>query len=158
LLFHLIFDLIFGIQIDRKLAGNTVEHTFVINSLDFYLRFDDECTRKRFEGIIKTITVGDAGNIIVHKVSSQILSMVIEYCKKHKHNNGLKDFELKEFDAQFVNVEPKTLLDLTISAYYLKVDSLVKLTWSKIDNLIKGKTPEEISQIFGAADHDLNNE
>jgi hypothetical protein len=27
----------------------------------------------------------------------------------------------------------------------------MKLTWSKIDPMIKGNTPEEISQIFGAA-------
>jgi len=110
---------------------------------------------KRFEGIMETIPVVDVGNIFVPEVSSKMLTMVIEYCKKHKHNNGLKDFELKDLDAQFVNVDPKTLLDLTISACFLKVDSLVKLTWSKVDNLIKGKTPEEISQIFGAAD-DLN--
>ncbi|MCI25613.1 SKP1-like protein 1B-like, partial [Trifolium medium] len=93
-------------------------------------------------GIIETIPVGD---IFVHEVSSNILTMVIEYCKKHKHNNGLKDFELKDLDDHFVNVDPKTMLDLFKSACYLKVNSLLEL----IDNLKKGKTPEEIYQIFG---------
>jgi S-phase kinase-associated protein 1 len=150
--------------------------------LDFYLRFD-ECTRKnrkkvkmdvlskklnlissdgavfevdygvalmssRFLDIIETIPVGDVGNIFVDEVSSNILNMVIEYCKKQNQN--------KDLDAEFVvNVDLKTLIDLTIAACYLKVDSLMKLSWSKVDNLINGKTPEEISQIFGAADRRL---
>jgi hypothetical protein len=45
------FDLFFGIQIDRKLAGEKVEHTFVINALDFSLKFD-ECTRKNRTKVI----------------------------------------------------------------------------------------------------------
>jgi hypothetical protein len=48
-------------------------------------------------------------------------------------------------------VDPKRLLDLLTSACYMKVDGLMKLTLSKIDGLIKGKTPEEISEIFEAA-------
>lgn len=183
-------------MIDRKLAGEKVDQTFVINTLDFSLKFDEyirkECTRKnrtkevkmdcsldvlskkinlissdeavfevdygtalvskRFEDIIKTIPVGDVGNISVHEVRSKMMTMVIEYCKMHKHNNGLKDFELKDWDAQFVNVDPKTLLDLLKSACYLRVDSLVDLTWNEVDSLIKGKTREEIAEIFGAVD------
>jgi S-phase kinase-associated protein 1 len=101
----------------------------------------------RFNGIIETIPVGDVGNIYVNEVSSIILNMVIEYCKKEIQN--------KDLDDEFVNVDLKTLIDLTIAACYLKVHSLVKLSWSKVDNLLKGKTPEEISQIFGAADRRL---
>jgi S-phase kinase-associated protein 1 len=101
----------------------------------------------RFNGIIETIPVGDVGNIYVNEVSSIILNMVIEYCKKEIQN--------KDLDDEFVNVDLKTLIDLTIAACYLKVHSLVKLSWSKVDNLLEGKTPEEISQIFGAADRRL---
>jgi len=67
----------------------------------------------------------------------------------------MTDFELKDWIAQFLDVDPKTLLDLLTSACYMKVDSLMKLTWTKVDGMIKGNTPEEISEIFGAAD-DLN--
>jgi hypothetical protein len=35
----------------------------------------------RFLDIIETIPVGDVGNIFVDEVSSNILNMVIEYCK-----------------------------------------------------------------------------
>jgi hypothetical protein len=82
-----------------------------------------------------------------------MLEMVLAYCKNVKHNSTglLTDFELKDWIAQFLVVNPETLLHLLTSACYMKVDSLMKLTWSKIDAMIKGKTPEEISQIFGAA-------
>ncbi|WJX31101.1 hypothetical protein P8452_19567 [Trifolium repens] len=166
-------------MIDRKLAGEKVEHTFVINALDFSLKFD-ECTRKnrtkkinlicfdgvvlksdygvalmseRFADITETISVDDVDTISIHKMNSKMLEMVIEYCKNVKHNSGLMtDVELKEWIAQFLDVDPKTLLDLLTSACYMKVDSLMKVTWSKINGMIKGKTPEEISEIFGAAD------
>lgn len=118
----------------------------------FEVDYGTALVSKRFEDIIKTIPVGDVGNISVHEVRSKMLAMVIEYCKMHKHNNGLKDFELKDWDAQFVNVDPKTLLDLLKSACYLRVDSLVDLTWNEVDSLIKGKTREEIAEIFGAVD------
>ncbi|WJX64708.1 hypothetical protein P8452_49453 [Trifolium repens] len=185
---HAIFDMI-----DRKVAGEKVEHTFVINTLDFYFKFD-ECTRKnstkeekvncspdfllkniilisfdgvvlvsdygvtlmseRFADITQTISVDDeVDTISVHKMNGEMLEMVLAYCKNVKHNSTglLTDFELKDWIAKFLNVDPETLLHLLTSACYMKVDSLMKLTWSKIDAMIKGKTPEEISQIFGAA-------
>jgi hypothetical protein len=60
----------------------------------------------------------------------------------------MTDFELEGWIAQFLDVDPKTLLDLLTSACYMKVYILMNLTWSKIDGLIKGKTPVEISEIF----------
>ncbi|WJX59445.1 hypothetical protein P8452_44764 [Trifolium repens] len=86
-------------------------------------------------------------------MNSEMLEMVLAYCKNVKHNSTglLMDFELKDWIAQFLDVDPETLLHLLTSACYMKVDSLMKLTWSKIDGIIKGKTPEEISEIFGAA-------
>lgn len=104
---------------------------------------------KRFADITETISVD---TVSVHKM----LEMILEYCKMVKYNSGLMTgFELKDWIAQFLDVDPKTLLDLLTSACYMKVDSLMKLTWTKVDGMIKGKTLEEISEIFGAAD-DLN--
>ncbi|PNX89214.1 cullin-like protein [Trifolium pratense] len=155
---HAIFTMI-----DRKLAGEKVEHTFVINTLDFYLKFvrkivlesDYAAATLMSETLAETISVDDDVDIIaVDKMNSEMLEMVFEYCKIVMHNNNglMTDFELKDWIAQFLDVDPKTLLDLLTSACYMKVDSLMKLTWSKIDGIIKGKTPEEISEIFGAAD------
>ncbi|KAI5414627.1 uncharacterized protein LOC127135098 isoform X2 [Lathyrus oleraceus] len=169
-------------KIDQKLAGEKIDHTFVINTLDFYIKFY-KCTKKdkaelcqqdlskkinlrssdgtvfeidygvalmskRFEDITETISVGDkVDDFSVHKVSSKILIMVVEYCKKRRSY-----YEQMNRDDRFVKVDPKTLLDLTACACYMKIESLEKLTWSKVYGLIKGKTPEEIAQIFGDVD------
>ncbi|KAI5413958.1 hypothetical protein KIW84_058200 [Lathyrus oleraceus] len=87
----------------------------------------------------------------VQKVNSKMLTIIVEYCKKHGNYYELNGSynELMEADAKFVEVDPQTLLDLTTSACYMKIESLEKLTSSKVDELIKGKTPEEIAQIFG---------
>ncbi|KAI5448499.1 hypothetical protein KIW84_015781 [Lathyrus oleraceus] len=178
-----IMDAIFSV-IDRKLAGEMIDQTFVINTLDFYINFY-KCTKKdkaevnrssadlskkiklissdgtvfeidyavalmckRFEDITETISVGDDFDAFsVHKVSSKILSMIVEYCKKRRSY-----YKLKKWDAKFVEVDPRTLLDLTTSACYMKIESLEQLTWSKVDELIKGKTPEEIAEMFGDVD------
>ncbi|XP_050917868.1 putative cullin-like protein 2 isoform X1 [Lathyrus oleraceus] len=172
----------FNHGIDQKLAGEKIDHTFVINTLDFYIKFY-KCTKKdkaelcqqdlskkinlrssdgtvfeidygvalmskRFEDITETISVGDkVDDFSVHKVSSKILIMVVEYCKKRRSY-----YEQMNRDDRFVKVDPKTLLDLTACACYMKIESLEKLTWSKVYGLIKGKTPEEIAQIFGDVD------
>ncbi|KAL5066271.1 hypothetical protein RYX36_028008 [Vicia faba] len=179
-----IMDAIFS-MIEQKLAGEKIEHTFVVHTLDFYVEFykstkkdkTEPCESvgkdlskkinlrssdgtvfeidygvalmsKRFEDITETISVGDeVDDISVHKVSSKILTMIVEYCKKHR-----SCYEHMEGDAKFVEVDPKTLLDLTTCACYMKIESLEKLTWNKVCDLIKGKTPEEIAQTFGDVD------
>ncbi|GAU18368.1 hypothetical protein TSUD_202570 [Trifolium subterraneum] len=159
----------------RKLAEEMIDQTFV-NTLVFYLRFynwtkEVDTTKninlisydgdvfevdygltlklKRFEEITRTISLGRTDAIYVPKVSGKMLGMVVEYYKKHKNANKS---ELMDWDAQFVDVDPKTLLDLATTARYMKIVNLDELTWSKVGELIKGKTPEEIGQIFGAVD------
>ncbi|KAI5414629.1 hypothetical protein KIW84_040200, partial [Lathyrus oleraceus] len=181
-----IMDAIFSV-IDRKLAGEMIDQTFLINTLDFYIKFykcstndeakggkrkripdvlsnkvnlmssdgavfetDDSVAlmSKRFENITKTISVGDYLDVIyVQKVNSKMLTIIVEYCKKHGNYYELNGSynERMEGDAKFVEVDPKTLLDLTTCACYMKIESLEKLTSSKVDELIKGKTPEEIA-------------
>ncbi|KAL5081541.1 hypothetical protein RYX36_009962 [Vicia faba] len=103
---------------------------------------------KRFEDITETISVGDDVDVIaVDKVSSKMLKIIVEYCKKH-----IRYYKRMTGDAKFVEVDPRTLLDLTTSACYMKIESLEQLTWSKLDELIKGKTVEEITEMFGNVD------
>jgi hypothetical protein len=112
---------------------------------------------KRFEEITVTVSVGRANAIYVPKVSGKMLKMVIDYynkhkldyCRKHKPTHQSK---LLDWDAEFVNVDLKTLFDLATTACYMKIVSLEELARSKLCKLIKGKKPEEIAMIFGAAD------
>lgn len=110
---------------------------------------------KRFEDIIETIPIpiGDVDTISVHEVNSKMLSMVVEYCKKHDKRQ--KYVDLKDWDAQFVDVDPITLDDLHTYAGYLKIERLGNLAWDKKFGLIKDMTPEELVQFY-AAQEDSN--
>nr|GLL20361.1 SKP1-like protein 1A [Ipomoea trifida] len=90
--------------------------------------------------------------IPVPEVTSKILGMVIDYCKRHvEAAKGTKDFyNLKAFDANFVKVNRETLFDLIRAANYLNIKSLLDLTCQTVADLIKGKTPEEIHKFFNA--------
>ncbi|GAU18374.1 hypothetical protein TSUD_202630 [Trifolium subterraneum] len=94
---------------------------------------------RRFKDIIENIPVGDVDTISVHEVSSKMLTMVVEYCKKH--NSRQKGVDLTDWDAQFINIDPETLHDLETHVSYLKIDRLNTLIWSKEYNLIKDMTP-----------------
>ncbi|XP_024637355.1 SKP1-like protein 14 isoform X1 [Medicago truncatula] len=86
---------------------------------------------KRFEDIIdiETIPIGDVDTISVDEVNSKMLSMVVEYCKKHDKRQ--KYVDIKIWDAQFVDVDPKTLDDLETHARYLKIERLGNLAFYK---------------------------
>ncbi|PWA74596.1 SKP1-like protein 1A [Artemisia annua] len=85
-------------------------------------------------------------------VTSNILSKVIEYCKKHveapKSEDKVVEEDLKSFDADFVKVDQGTLFDLILAANYLNIKSLLDLTCQTVADMIKGKTPEEIRKTF----------
>ena len=94
-------------------------------------------------------------------VNSKILSKVIEYCNKHVHaaaaaKAGSDDVgaaagggeDLKNWDAEFVKVDQATLFDLILAANYLNIKGLLDLTCQTVADMMKGKTPEEIREIF----------
>ncbi|TYH37416.1 hypothetical protein ES332_D12G038800v1 [Gossypium tomentosum] len=70
--------------------------------------------------------------IHVHSVSGDILSKILDYCKKHVNSAaGKEDIspeELYEWDANFVKVDQNTLFDLILAANCLKIESLLDLT------------------------------
>ncbi|KAM3279269.1 hypothetical protein ACQJBY_046533 [Aegilops geniculata] len=87
-------------------------------------------------------------------VDSKILSMVIEYCKKHVQaspkpaDSAAPAEDLKSFDAEFVKVDQAILFDLILAANYLNIKGLLDLTCQTVADMIKGKTPEEIRKTF----------
>ncbi|KAG6762998.1 hypothetical protein D5086_018644 [Populus alba] len=94
-------------------------------------------------------------DIPLPNVTSNILAMVIEYCKKHVEADADKDATitgndefLKGWDAEFVKVDKNTLFELILAANYLNIKDLLDLTCQAAADLIKGKTPVEIRKIF----------
>ncbi|RZC63620.1 hypothetical protein C5167_025365 [Papaver somniferum] len=83
-------------------------------------------------------------------VTGKILAKVIQYCRKHDGVADEKDQkdEVKNWDAEFVNVDQATLFDLILAANYLNIKELWDLTCQTVADMIKGKTPEEIRKIF----------
>ncbi|XP_047088303.1 SKP1-like protein 1 isoform X2 [Lolium rigidum] len=91
-------------------------------------------------------------------VNSKILSKVIEYCKKHAQlaakpvadgASALSSMEdIKNWEAEFVNVDKATLFDLSLAANYLNIKGLLDLTCQTVADMIKGMTPEEVRKTF----------
>ncbi|XP_041010088.1 LOW QUALITY PROTEIN: SKP1-like protein 1A [Juglans microcarpa x Juglans regia] len=84
------------------------------------------------------------------KVTGQILAKVLEYCKKHVEQAiSDDDLAIKDWDAEFVEVDQATLFGLIMAADYLNIKSLLELTCQTVADMFKGKTPgEEIRKTF----------
>ncbi|KAF5747191.1 SKP1-like protein 1B-like [Tripterygium wilfordii] len=119
--------------------------------------------------IIKHLIEDDCADngIPLPNVTSEILSKVIEYCKRRVDSAmaeertanadddqdtifdiGLMRLAFAAWDADFVKVDQATLFDLILAANYLNIKSLLDLTCQTVADMIKGKTPEEIRKTF----------
>ncbi|KAJ4976034.1 hypothetical protein NE237_001140 [Protea cynaroides] len=97
------------------------------------------------------------GVIPIPNVYSKTLIKVIEYCKKHVEDNG-KEYdkeskkekieERKRWEANYMDIDQEVLYHLMIAANYLEIKGLLHLTVEKAANMIRGKTPEQIREIF----------
>jgi S-phase kinase-associated protein 1 len=119
----------------------------------FEVDYDVALMSKTIEDAIETIPTDDTdiNNIFLSLVRSEILTKVIEYCKKHNSAQML-DVDLNDWDVEFANVDYTTLFDLILSANYMNINSLLDLVCSKIADMIKGKTPVEIAKLFDIKD------
>ncbi|XP_030546649.1 SKP1-like protein 1B isoform X1 [Rhodamnia argentea] len=85
------------------------------------------------------------------KVTSKVLSKVIEYCKKHvdaARASSVADDDLEAWDAKFVKVDQATLCDLILAANYLSIEGLLDLTCQAVADMIMGMTPEKVRETF----------
>ena len=92
-------------------------------------------------------SANDTG-IPVLNVTSKILAMVIEYCKKHV--DAASSDELKKWDAEFVKVDQDTLVDLISAANYLNIKSLLDLTCKTVGEMMRKTTPDDILKTFSS--------
>ncbi|KAI4368173.1 hypothetical protein MLD38_016760 [Melastoma candidum] len=87
------------------------------------------------------------GGLPLPTINSQILSLVIDYCKKHTAASASSE-DLDSWDADFVKVEQNTLFDIILAANYLNIRGLLDLACQTVADMIKGKTPDEMRQTF----------
>jgi S-phase kinase-associated protein 1 len=96
--------------------------------------------------------VDENARIPIYEVSGKILALVIEYCKKHVNavNSDEKPSKhaLKMWDAEFVQLDHVVLFDLISAANFLDIKSLYDLTCKTVADMMNGKTPEQIREMF----------
>ncbi|KAB2603199.1 SKP1-like protein 1A [Pyrus ussuriensis x Pyrus communis] len=113
----------------------------------------EEAVAMESQTIKHMVEDGCAGNAIpLPNVTSAILAKVIEYCRKHREDEGATAADgkknVKEWDAGFMKIDQNTLCDLIMAANYLDIKGLLDLTCQTVADMIKGKTPEQIRTTF----------
>ncbi|KAJ8637288.1 hypothetical protein MRB53_011555 [Persea americana] len=120
-------------------------------------RFEVEDYVARESKIISNMMEDDCANnvIPVPNVKASILSKMIEWCKKHaqmkeddNNSNKEKEEELRSWDKEFVDLDTDTLYGLLVAANYLDIKGLLDLVCQRVADMIKGKSPEQIREIF----------
>lgn len=56
--------------------------------------------------------------------------------------------DIDEWDADFIKVENEQLFELILAANYMDIKPLLDLGCKTVANMIKGKTPEQIREMF----------
>lgn len=99
----------------------------------------------------------ESPNIPIPNVESRALKKVIEYCDYHWNNKadeiekplkGKIEDVICDFDRKFLEIDQELLIELIMAANYLNIKDLLDLTCAKVASMIKGKSPEEIRQMF----------
>lgn len=102
----------------------------------------------------------DDKTIPLPNVSSHILRLIVDFLKYYytdKMDNipkpipsvDLEDFITKEWYANFVNkMSNMEIFELISAANYMDIEPIISLGCAKIASMIKGKTSEEIRNIF----------
>lgn len=96
--------------------------------------------------------------IELKQVSSDAMKKIVEFMKYHEHvefpeiQKPIQHTNMKylttEWDADFINVDNDLLFKLLSVSNYLDIKPLLNLCSAKIATMIKGKTREQIQQIF----------
>ena len=55
---------------------------------------------------------------------------------------------MDSWDYQFIDVELDVVFEIILAANYMDIKPLMELASSKVESIIKGKSPEEIRKIF----------
>jgi S-phase kinase-associated protein 1 len=116
----------------------------------FKIDYDVALMSKTLQDVIESYpNIGDIEDSIPlsnESVSSKILSKIIEYCKKHKDEEESNMME--DWDAEFIDLDLKTLFNLFSASTYLNIESLQYLAFLKILDIYKGMPFHEFYQTF----------
>ncbi|CAA0827721.1 Transcription factor ABORTED MICROSPORES [Striga hermonthica] len=105
----------------------TESKMIVLSTSDGEIFEVDESVACESQTIKHMIEDGCSTNAIpLPNVSSEVLSKVIDYCRRHVEEKA--EDKLKEFDAEFVKVDNGLLLELIKAANYLNIEGMLDIT------------------------------
>ncbi|GJN25288.1 hypothetical protein PR202_gb13095 [Eleusine coracana subsp. coracana] len=96
---------------------------------------------------------GFANDIIpLPHISSHSLFTVIKYCDKHAAVAATKE-TLDEWDRNLIDIlNTDALFDLINAANFLNIKNLYEITCQKVADMIKGKTPNQLREMFNVTE------
>ena len=107
------------------------------------------------KNMLNDLEVSDTA-IPLPNVTSDILKKVITYAEHHKDDEPLIIEESEsdstinnDWDKEFMDLDQSVIFDIILAANYLDMKELLNLGCKTIANYIKGKSADEIREIFG---------
>ncbi len=99
----------------------------------------------------------EGGEIPLQNVDAVTLKKVIEYMEYYHDKTPqpipkpLTTFKenVSSWDYKYTDLDTNLLINIIMAANYLNIPSLLELIAAKIASYIKGKSPEEIRNVFG---------
>ncbi|MES1905961.1 MAG: hypothetical protein MHPSP_003393, partial [Paramarteilia canceri] len=92
------------------------------------------------------------------KINSNILKMIIEWCKHHQNDSienlmATKSYpsnqpNISTWDENFLRVEQITLMELILASDYLIIEPLKEMCCRVVASWIPGKSPEQLRKLF----------
>ena len=114
------------------------------------------CMSATIKNILEDVEDSDTP-VPLPNITSKTLEKVIEYCDYH-HSHPEEFTEEKgrpeptfvyPWDAEFCKTDNATIFELILAANFLDIKPLLDLGCKTVATQIKGKTAEEIRQMFG---------
>lgn len=109
----------------------------------------EEAVALQSETIAHMVEEEGADNIIpLANVTSQVLTKVMEYCKKHDGGDSSSE-DLKKWDTEFLKIDRAMLFDLVRAAWHLDIKSLCDITCQAAADMLATCTVDESRTLLG---------
>ncbi|PIC41258.1 hypothetical protein B9Z55_008741 [Caenorhabditis nigoni] len=131
-------------KVVHKVSASALQHSALIHGMISNLGYTEEQAK--------------ANPFPFENIAGDILQMVVKWCEQHKgkptpaeNKSTPKETNIPEWDKNFleeVDEKEGQLFDLVIAVNYLEIKELLTYCCKQIALMAKGKTPEEMREIF----------
>lgn len=118
--------------------------TLVSNDL---VRYELNENASKLSNVLSNMIEEDFDDAFPIPIDSNILSHVVEYCEFFGKNQDQRD--IVDFENSFYDKNVHTLLDILNASDFLDISTLTDTMIEKISFMLRGKTANQISEMFG---------